>query len=102
MKEYELFVPLRYNDGSTVESRKIERIGERLLDQFGGVTFFPQPNEGSWKMGHVTFHDEIVIFRVLTSNARVARRFFRQLKADLKEDLRQEEILIVEKDAEVL
>ena len=46
MKEYELFVPLRYNDGSPVEPEKIERLGERLLEQFGGVTFFPQPNQG--------------------------------------------------------
>lgn len=102
MKEYELFVPLCYNDGSPVEPRKIERIGERLLEQFGGVTFFPQPNQGLWKMGHVTFRDEIVISRVLSSNVRVARRFFRRLKAELKQDLQQEEILIVEKDAEVL
>lgn len=102
MKEYELYVPLRYNDGSEVEPRKIERIGERRLEQFGGLTFFPQPNQGLWKMGPVTFRDEIVIFRVLTGRVRVARQFFRRLKADLKQDLRQEEILIVEKDAEVL
>ena len=53
-------------------------------------------------MGNVTFRDEIVIFRVLSTKVRVARRFFRQLKAELKQELRQEEILIVEKDAEVL
>jgi hypothetical protein len=46
--------------------------------------------------------DEIVIFRVLTANVRAARRFFRKLKAELKRDLEQEEILIVEKDAEAL
>lgn len=102
MKEYELYLPLRYNDGTPVEPRKIERVGERLLEQFGGVTFFPQPNEGAWRMGDVTFRDEIVIFRVLASNVRATRRFFRRLKAELKEELRQEEILIVEKDAEVL
>ena len=102
MKEYELYVPLRYNDGVPVEVAKIDRIGERLLEQFGGVTFFPQPNQGMWKMGPVTFHDEIVIFRVLAAHARTARRFFQGLKAELKEELQQEEILIVEKDAEVL
>ena len=102
MKEYELYVPLRYNDGSPVEDEKIKRIGERLLDQFGGLTLFPQPHQGLWKMGPTTFRDEIVIFRVLSAKARIARHFFRQLKAELKQDLRQEEILIVEKDAEVL
>ena len=44
----------------------------------------------------------IVIYRVITAKPKVARRFFAQLKADLKRDLRQEEILIVEKDADLL
>jgi hypothetical protein len=102
VKEYELYVPLAYNDGSPVEPRKIDWIGERLLERFGGCTFFPQRNEGMWRMGSVTFRDEIVIFRVLTDKVRLARRFFRALKTELKEELHQEEILIVEKDAEVL
>jgi hypothetical protein len=102
VKEYELYVPLTHNDGRAVDPKQIERIGERLLEEFGGVTYFPQPNEGSWRMGHVTFRDQIVIFRVLTGDVRAARRFFRRLKAELKADLEQEEILIVEKDAEAL
>jgi len=102
VKEYELYVPLNYNDGSPVEAEKIERIGERLLEEFGGCTFFPQPNKGTWKMGHVVFRDEIVIFRVHASNVRAARRFFRGLKAELKQTLQQEEILIGERDAETL
>jgi len=46
VKEHELYVPLTRNDGSAVAPKTIERIGERLLDEFGGVTFFPQPNVG--------------------------------------------------------
>ncbi len=38
MKEYEVYIPVFYNDGSPVEPEKIERIGERLLEQFGGLT----------------------------------------------------------------
>jgi hypothetical protein len=102
VREYELYIPLKYNDGSPIEDAKIQAIGERLLEQFGGVTFFPQRNQGMWRMGAVTFRDEIVIFRVLTERARRARHFFRHLKEDLKRDLQQEEILIVEKKAEVL
>ena len=102
MKEYEIYVTLRYNDGSAIEPHKIARIGERLLNYFHGVTFFPQPNEGSWKMGPVIFRDEIVNFRVLTDKVRSARRLLRRLKEELKQELRQEEILIVERDAEIL
>ena len=102
MKEYDLYVPLNYNDGTPVEAKLIERIGQRLLEQFGGVTFFPQPNQGSWRMGSVTFRDEIVIFRVLSGNVRTARRFFRALKQELKAELEQEEILLVEREVETL
>ncbi len=102
MKEYDLFVPLFYNDGAPVERGKIESVGERLLKQFTGLTFFPQPNQGYWKMGDVTFRDQVVVFRVLTDNARSARRFFARFKEQLKRDLQQEEILIVERDVETL
>lgn len=102
VKEYEIYVPLTYNDGSPIEPTKLVRLRERLLKQFGGLTFFPQRNEGLWSVGGVTYRDEMVIYRVLTSKVRTARQFFTQLKADLKRDLKQEEILIVEKDAEVL
>ena len=102
MKEYDLYVPLTYNDGTPIEAKTIERIGQRLLERFGGVTFFPQPNEGLWRMGTVTFRDQIVIFRVLSANVRDARRFFRTLKLELKTDLEQEEILVVEKEVETL
>jgi hypothetical protein len=102
VKEYELYVPLYFNDGSPVHDEVIDNIGARLLEQFGGCTFFPQPNKGLWKMGDVVFRDEIVIFRVLTEQVRPARRFFRQLKTELLRELQQEAILIVEKDAQTL
>jgi hypothetical protein len=53
VKEYDLYVPLNYNDGSPVELKRLERLQERLLEQFEGVTFFPQPNQGLWKFGGV-------------------------------------------------
>jgi hypothetical protein len=95
-------VPLKCNDGTPIEAKTIERIGQRMLERFGGVTFFPQPNEGLWRMGEVTFRDQIVIFRVLSANVRDARRFFRKLKQELKTELEQEEIVVVEKDVETL
>jgi hypothetical protein len=102
VKEYDLFVPLFYNDGAPIEQAKIEAIGEQLLAHFTGLTFFPQPNQGFWKLGNVTFRDQIVIFRVLADNTRAARRFFAKFKEQLKKDLGQEEILIVERSVEAL
>ena len=102
MKQYELYVPLSLNDGMPVSDELIDRLGVRLLEQFGGCTFFPQPNKGLWTMGDVVFRDEIVIFRVLTGQVRSARRFFRELKRELIHELQQEAILIVEKDVQTL
>jgi hypothetical protein len=46
----------------------------RLLEQFDGLTFFPQPNEEYWTLGGVTYRDQIVIYRVLSGKVRSARR----------------------------
>lgn len=101
MKLYEIYVPLKYNDGSPVEPERIDNLGARLLETFGGYTFNPQPHRGAWRMGDVTFHDEIVIFRVLTGKARLAARYFKQLRKDLEKELRQEKILILSYQAEI-
>lgn len=58
--------------------------------------------KGWWKMDNVTFRDKITIFRVYSARTRHARTFLRKLKEFLKQDLKQEEILIVEKDARIL
>ena len=66
------------------------------------MTYFPQPNEGLWKMSGVTYRDEIVIYRVIATDVASARRFLSGLKERLKRELRQEDILIVERDVATL
>jgi hypothetical protein len=82
--EYDLFLPLFYNDAKPIEATKFQALQKRLLDQFGGLTFFPQPNQGIWTMGGVVYRDEIVIYRVLAMRRRIARKFLARLKEDLK------------------
>ena len=102
VKEYDLFIPLYYNDGRPIEPQKFQDLQQQLLDQFGGLTFFPQPNEGFWTMAGVTYRDAIVIYRVITSDEQAARQLLSDLKERLKEELRQEDILIVERNVETL
>ncbi len=102
MKEYDIFVPLYFNDGSPVEAEKFQQLQERLLDRFGGVTFFPQPNKGLWRIAGVTYRDEIVIYRVIGPAAAEARPFLTKLKEWLKAEFDQQEILIVERAVETL
>jgi hypothetical protein len=102
VKEYEIFVPLSYNDGRQVEPEQFRDLQKQLPDHFGGLTFFPQPNEGYWTMAGVTYRDEIIIYRVISSNSRAALRFLSRLKEQLKVRLDQEEILIIEREVEAL
>jgi hypothetical protein len=102
MREYEIYVPLHYNDGSAIEPEKLGRLRQRLFDYFGGLTDTRQRNAGAWKVGNVAFHDEVVIYRVLAVKQYPARRFLMELKEELEAELRQEDILIVERKVEVL
>jgi hypothetical protein len=52
VNEYDIFVPLNYNDGSAIEVDKFKDLQKRLLDEFDGVTFFHSPMKGygGWAM----------------------------------------------------
>ncbi len=41
MKEYDVFIPLYYNDGTPIEAAKFQDVQARLLEQFEGLTYFP-------------------------------------------------------------
>jgi hypothetical protein len=75
VKEYDIFIPLYYNDGIAIESAKFQNLQNRLLEKFEGLTYFPQPNQGFWKFGSMTYRDEIVIYRVISEHPGRARDF---------------------------
>jgi hypothetical protein len=56
-----------------VEPQKFQALQQQLLEPFGGLTFFPQPNEGFWTVAGITDRDALVIYRMLTSDAQEAR-----------------------------
>ena len=58
MKEYDIFVPLYYKDGTPVETARFQHLQALLLERFEGLTYFPQPNQGFWKFGNMTYRDE--------------------------------------------
>jgi len=102
VKEYDVFVPLYYNDGQPIEAAKFQELQKRLLERFQGLTFFPQPNQGYWKLGDISYRDEIVIYRVINEDAASSRDFLNSLKDYLKKELRQHEILIIEREIGLL
>jgi len=47
--EYDNFIPLFYNNGSPIEPIKFQKLQGDLLEQFEGLTYFPQAKQGFWK-----------------------------------------------------
>ncbi len=102
MKEYDIFIPLYYNDGTPIESAKFQNLQILLLERFEGLTYFPQPNQGFWKFGNMTYRDEIVVYRVLSQNPVTSRGFLADLKEQLKNQFQQQDILIIEREVGLL
>jgi hypothetical protein len=102
VKEYDLFIPLFYNNGSPIEPDKFQDLQRRLLERFEGLTYFPQANHGFWKFGDITYRDEIVIYRIISQDAPASRQYLSDLKGHLKREFNQLDILIIERDVGLL
>lgn len=102
MKEYDIYLPLSYNDGRLIPIEKLNQIKRMLLDEFGGFTHFPQENEGVWKFGGAVFRDKVIILRVLSSEPVQTRRFFGELRIELMRVLEQADVLIVEREVDLI
>src|SRR5437868_1413098 len=98
MREYELYVPLHHNDGSPVAPEKLRRLRADLVDHFGGLTLFPQENEGLWRVGSTTFRDRIVILRVLTDDIPASEKILAAIRDEVQRDWQQKSFLIIARD----
>src|SRR4051812_1042855 len=96
MKEFEIYLPATLNDGTPVDRKEVERIKERLAKNFGGYTHLKQRSEGGWRMGGVTFRDEVTIVRVLDDGA--AEFDWPAFKKEIGSALQQEAVLIISRE----
>jgi hypothetical protein len=96
MKRYEIYLPLKYNDGREIEAEKIKQIREELIAVFGALTVSSQsaPYQGSWKYGGVDFIDDIIKIEIIAAGDRKTDKFFKEFKEHLKRLLKQIDILI--------
>ena len=97
MRIYEIYLPLKYNDGSDIEPEKLEEIQQQLLAVFGAMTVssLSAPFQGTWRYGGVEFVDDIIRIEIITVEE---LNFFKNLKRRLKRMLRQADILITMQD----
>lgn len=104
MKKYEIYLPLKYNDGKEIEAEKIKLIREELIAAFGALAVSSQsaPYQGRWKYGGVDFIGDIIKIEIIAGADRKTERFFRQFKNRLKTLLRQIDILITAQEIKTL
>jgi hypothetical protein len=104
MRKYDIYLPLKYNDGEAIESEKIVRVWDELAEVFGGITVSPPsaPYQGRWKYGGVEYIDEIIKVEVVAANDRAAKKFLKEFKERLKESLQQIDILITTHGIQVI
>jgi hypothetical protein len=100
MKEYEIYLPSERNDGKPVDPAVIERFKAVLVKAFGGYTHLQHRFEGAWRMGGVTFRDEVTIVRVLDDGE--AGFDWKGFKCEVEKALDQEVVLIVEREVRVV
>jgi hypothetical protein len=104
MREYEIYLPLKYNDGKEIEEQKIRSIKVELVNAFGAITVssLSSPYQGRWKYGGVEYIDDIIRIQVVTTNDRATKKFFKDFKERLKESFQQIDILITTHGIQVI
>lgn len=97
MKKYEIYLPLRYNDGKQIEPQKLKEVRQQLIAVFAALTVssLSSPLQGTWRHGGVEFVDDIIRIEIITDED---LRFFKNFKRQLKRTLRQLDILITVQD----
>ena len=96
MQEFEIYLPTKHNDGTEIDPAEIARIKAKLAAAFGGYTHLNQRSEGAWRMGGVTFRDEVTIVRVLDDGT--ARFDMAAFRRELEQSLRQDSVLIIARE----
>ena len=104
MREYTIYLPLKYNDGTDIEAEKLRAIKADLVEAFGAITVssLSAPYQGRWKYGGVEYIDDIIKIEIVATNDRTAKRFFIDFKERLKKSLQQIDILITAHGIQVI
>jgi hypothetical protein len=96
MQEFEIYLPTMHNDGTEIDPAETARIKAKLAAAFGGYTHLNQRSEGAWRMGGVTFRDEVTIVRVLDDGS--AKFDMEAFRKELERSLKQDSVLIIARE----
>ena len=97
VKKYDIYLPLRYNDGRQIEDEKFDQVDDILYERFGGLTTVLRefPLRGLWSGESEAYRDLIVIYATIDFEpSESTTQFFEEYKEVLKSQFQQEDILI--------
>ena len=100
--EYDVYVPTVSEEGAAYPPDLLSSYKTLLVERFGGVTDFRHRSEGLWRVGAATFRDEIVLYRVLSGDRAQARETLQALQARMQSELKQREVLVIERQVVAL
>ena len=96
MTKFELYLPLKHNDGTAIEAEKLKEIQHQLIAVFGAMTLssLSAPLQGKWQYGGVEYIDDILRIDIIAKEEWDSIQFLKNFKRRLKRNLRQLDILI--------
>ena len=94
-RRYEIILPTRYNDGSSVEPEKFLVTNRELVGRFGAISFLPETFRGVWVHQGQEFAESNVRLFVDVEDSPENAAFFFRFKEILKERFRQIDLGIV-------
>lgn len=100
--EFDVFVPLVMVGGRRWPAKMLRHYKAVLVREFGGITDFRHRSRGEWRYGDVVYRDDIWLLRVLSDDRRHAHRVLRALQRQLQRELKQKDVLIIERQVRAL
>jgi hypothetical protein len=94
LRRFEVFLPLRFNDGQPVPEALGAEVFLDLRERFGATSCETQVIRGVWRRGEALFRDDLTRMFVDVPDTRENMEFFTQYKERLKERFQQVEIWI--------
>ena len=92
LRRYEIFLPRKFNDGTSVPDELIANTLLELRQRFGVVSCETQTTHGTWEYEGTEYRDDLVRVFVDVADVSANREFFQELKERLKAQFRQIEI----------
>lgn len=101
-RRFEVLLPLRFNDGTTVPGDRFNETLHELRERFGDLSIETQATRGLSQYGDQEFRDDLIRVYVDVPDTADNREFFLAWKEKLKERFQQIDIWLTTYGLEIL